>query len=292
MSTVLPSVPPIKSATVPEAIAEGATVSGKIPRMMWLLLGSLKAVGPVATRREVVAHLLSRDSQARDAERDYFADNATSLQGLVSRGRIDLIAYNFMAAAGRKWELTTRGWITSTEAELHFVTKDEAVDETTKSTWQADIITHMHAMTPAAFEAFVGTLLSKAGVFDVAIDGRTGDGGIDGHGSMVNGPLSIPVFFQAKRWSGSVSSATVRDFRGAIQGRGHVGMVFTTGTFTKDAKAEAQRTQSVNIQLFDGVRMADWLKDLHMGVTVRERTVEDVEVDDDWWDSLANGASK
>lgn len=92
-----------------------------------------------------------------------------------------------------------------------------------------------------------------AGVLDVAIDG---------HGLMVDGPLSIPVFSQVKRWSGNVSSATVRDFRGAIQGRGHVGMVFTTGTFTEDAKAEARRTQSVNTQLFDGVRMADWLKDL------------------------------
>jgi len=37
--------------------------------------------------------------------------------------------------------------------------------------------------------------------------------------------LSFPVFFQCKRYKGSVGSGAVRDFRGAMSGRGDKGPV-------------------------------------------------------------------
>jgi restriction system protein len=42
--------------------------------------------------------------------------------------------------------------------------------------------------------------------------------------------LSFPVFFQCKRFIGSVGSGEVRDFRGAMSGRGEEGLLITTGT--------------------------------------------------------------
>ncbi len=54
--------------------------------------------------------------------------------------------------------------------------------------------------------------------------------------------VSFPVFFQSKRYRGSVGSAAVRDFRGAMAGRGDKGLLITTGTFTSEAKAEAPAT--------------------------------------------------
>jgi restriction system protein len=50
--------------------------------------------------------------------------------------------------------------------------------------------------------------------------GRSGDGGIDGCGTLQVNPLvSFPVLFQCKRYSKSVSPTVVRDLRGAMQGR-------------------------------------------------------------------------
>ena len=44
--------------------------------------------------------------------------------------------------------------------------------------------------------------------------------GIDGLGVYRLGLVSFPVFFQCKRYRGSVRPNAVRDFRGAMAGRG------------------------------------------------------------------------
>lgn len=57
------------------------------------------------------------------------------------------------------------------------------------------------------------------------------------------------MFFQCKRYKGSVGSSPVRDFRGAMAGRGENGLLITTGTFTNDARAEAKRDGAHSIWL-------------------------------------------
>ena len=64
--------------------------------------------------------------------------------------------------------------------------------------------------------------------------GRTGDGGLDGVGNYRVSLVSFPVFFQCKRYKGSVGASAVRDFRGAMAGRGEKGLLTTTGTFTME----------------------------------------------------------
>ena len=56
--------------------------------------------------------------------------------------------------------------------------------------------------------------------------GRAGDGGIDGHGVLELNPfVSFRVYFQCKRYEGSVGSGVVRDFRGAMMGRADKGLI-------------------------------------------------------------------
>jgi restriction system protein len=98
--------------------------------------------------------------------------------------------------------------------------------------------------------------------------------------------VSFPVFFQCKRYRGSVGAAAVRDFRGAMQGRGDKGLLVTTGTFTSDAKAEATRDGAPPIDLVDGARLCQLLKEYGLGLTVRERVVEDVGVDEHFFREL------
>ena len=59
--------------------------------------------------------------------------------------------------------------------------------------------------------------------------------------------LGFPVFFRCKR--GSVGSGAVRDFRGAMAGRGDKGLLITTGTFTADAKAKSTRDGTPPVDL-------------------------------------------
>ena len=117
----------------------------------------------------------------------------------------------------------------------------------------ADILKRLQSMPPDSFENLCQRLLLKSGVQDVKVTGRSGDDGIDGQGIIrLEGLTSIPVVFQAKRYSGSVGVSVVRDFRGAMDGRANTGFLVTTGTFTNQARAEANRQGAIKVDLIDG----------------------------------------
>lgn len=147
------------------------------------------------------------------------------------------------------------------------------------SDWRELLLDQLMAMEPSAFEHLATRLLREQGFINTKVTGKSGDGGIDGLGVYRLSLLSFPVFFQCKRYKGTVSSAAVRDFRGAMAGRGDKGLLITTGSFTREAKAEASRPGTTPIDLIDGNRLCDLLKDCRLGVIVEERVVEDVKVD-------------
>jgi len=159
-------------------------------------------------------------------------------------------------------------------------------DEMLDGTWQEKLLDCLMAMEPSAFERLSQRLLREAGFVSATVTGRSGDGGIDGLGVYRMSLVSFPVFFQCKRYVGSVRASAVRDFRGAMQGRGDKGLLITTGTFTADAKAEATRDGAPPLDLIDGTRLCELLKQYGIGVRVRERIVEDVEIDDDYFSDV------
>jgi restriction endonuclease Mrr len=73
---------------------------------------------------------------------------------------------------------------------------------------------------PDSFERLARRLLREAGFVSVTVTGKSGDGGIDGIGVYRLSLVSFPVFFQCKRYKGGVGAGAVRDFRGAMSGRG------------------------------------------------------------------------
>ena len=79
---------------------------------------------------------------------------------------------------------------------------------------------------------------------------------------------------------------TVRDFRGAMVGRADKGLLITTGTFTKDARTEAQRDGAPPIDLIDGEALVEKLKELKIGVQVKARVVEEVVIDEVYFRNL------
>lgn len=109
------------------------------------------------------------------------------------------------------------------------------------------------ALPPSGFERLTQRLLRECGFQHVSVTGKSGDGGIDGIGTLqVNPFVSFSVLFQCKRYQGVVTPSQVRDFRGAMQGRADKGLIITTGTFTLEAKREARRDGAPPIELVDG----------------------------------------
>ena len=142
-------------------------------------------------------------------------------------------------------------------------------------------------MPPDAFERLCQRLLRESGFIQVEVTGRTGDGGIDGRGVVkLGGLLSFHVIFQCKRYRDTVSSSAIRDFRGAMVGRADKGLFLTTGTFSRDAKAEAQRDGAPPLDLIDGDELVVMLKEMRLGIEVKQKVTEDVIVKREWFQTI------
>jgi restriction system protein len=149
----------------------------------------------------------------------------------------------------------------------------------TSTEWKQRLLSTLLTASPEKFERLARRLLREAGFVSANVLGKSGDGGIDGMGVYRVSLLSFPVFFQCKRYSGSVGSNAVRDFRGAMSGRGEKGLLITTGTYTGEAKREATRDGAPPVDLIDGDQLCDLLKQYELGVHSTVRQSEDVAVD-------------
>ena len=150
--------------------------------------------------------------------------------------------------------------------------------------WKDSLLDVLKAMDPNAFERLAQRLLREAGFTKVEVRGKTGDGGIDGVGVLRVNLVSFQVFFQCKRWKGSVGASEIRDFRGAMMGRADKGLFITTGTFTAQASDEATRDGATAIDLIDGNRLCELLKENGLGV--HTEMIEQVNINPDWFSSV------
>ena len=145
--------------------------------------------------------------------------------------------------------------------------------------WEDLLRRSLLGMPPGDFEFLTQRLLREAGFRDVEVLGKSGDGGIDGVGVYRLSLVSFPVYFQCKRYNGNVSAGMVRDFRGAMAGRGEKGLLLTTGSFTRGARQEASRDGAPPVELIDSDDLCELLKEYELGVRVQTRQVEDVSVE-------------
>lgn len=160
-------------------------------------------------------------------------------------------------------------------------------EEMERNSWKDELLELIKNLPPNSFEVLCKRLLRESGFTQVEVTGRGGDEGIDGKGILkIGGLLSFHVIFQCKRYSGSVSSPIVRNFRGAMEGRGDKGLIITTGFFTRDAKIEAQRDGAKPIDLIDGEELVEKMKELSLGLNVEVKQVEVININQEWFGSL------
>lgn len=153
---------------------------------------------------------------------------------------------------------------------------DELAPEQEDSDYRSRLLEIMQALPPVGFERLCQRLLREAGFEQVVVTGKSGDGGIDGHGILsLNAFVSFRVLFQCKRYVGLVTPSQVRDFRGAMQGRADKGLILTTGSFTAEARREASRDGAPPIELVDGEKLIELFAKLELGL----RPVTTYEID-------------
>ena len=271
-------------------------------------LAALHALGGSASIREIVNQVIE-DMGLSAAIVQVPYKRGTSLEYRLGWARSYLKKYGLIDNSERSvWSLTAKGRETQyvdSKKVVDFVRQqkkphkqakkeaaltekvqtsaEDAVDET--ASWRENLLDTLQDIPPDAFERLCQRLLRESGFIEVEVTGKSGDGGIDGHGIIrLAGLISFPVLFQCKRYSGSVGASVVRDFRGAMVGRAEKGLILTTGGFTKEAQREATRDGATPIDLIDGELLMDKMKELKLGVSAK--MVEVVDVDKDWFASI------
>ena len=268
-------------------------------------LKNLGGSGSISEIEEEVIQILNLDEEAIN---EIHRKSTTKLSYRLAWARNYLKRYGLIENSSRGvWALTDQGKksnkLDQEKVKRSVVKKDKQerlkkessandakslqdnTEEVEEFDWQLELLDTIKKIKPDQFERLCQRLLRELGFVNVEVTGKSNDGGIDGKGIIIiGGVLSFHVVFQAKRYKGSVSSSIVRDFRGAMIGRADKGLIMTTGSFTREAKKEAQRDGATPIDLIDGNDFAERLKELKLGVNVE--LVEQVSIKKDWFKNI------
>jgi restriction system protein len=294
--------------------SSGVTVD--IPRfsqLLWPTLEALKALGGSATVSEIYEKVVELEHFTEDQQsvrhrhystigyrlawaRSYLKavgaleNSSRGVWSITDKGRrltqTDMGPIPGQVRAMRPAQPALDKTLLSLPARSDASEEVEEEEEEEEPDWRTQLIEIVQALPPDKFEHLCQRLLRQAGFISVKVTGRPGDGGIDGMGVYQMALVSFPVFFQAKRYRGSVGAGAVRDFRGAMSGRGDKGLLITTGTFTADAQSEATRVGPPPVDLIDGERLCDLLKVNSLGVTTTTRTVEEVSIQRSFFEDI------
>jgi restriction system protein len=278
------------------------TTHPKVPTfdaLMWPALKAIKALGGSASNDELLEKVIELESVPEDVQNVMHTEGQTKLSYNLAWAKTYLGKYGALEnPAHGVWAITAKGK-TLTQADVKQIPaevrkfyqtrkpktpEEEGALEDQPKDWKTELLSVVMGITPDAFERLAQRVLRESGFVKVEVTGRSGDGGIDGVGVLRLALLSFQVYFQCKKYKGSVSPAAIRDFRGAMVGRTDKGLFITTGTFTAEAKKEATRDGAPAIDLIDGSQLCDLLKNLKIGVTTT--MVEQVGIDRDWFGKI------
>lgn len=267
------------------------------------LLEAIQKLGGSASISEIEDEVTTILNLSEEEVNDIHKGSSTKLSYRLAWARYYLKKYGLIENSTRGiWALKSdslqnfgvdKDEVKKVVKELHMKNKkltdileeDFSGDEDNDISWQEELLLILQSIKPDQFERLCKRLLRETGFVNVEVTGKSGDGGIDGKGVLkIQGLLSFHIVFQCKRYKGSVSCNTIWDFRGAMAGRAEKGLVITTGTFTRDAKKEAQREGAAPIDLVDGIELTNMLKEMRLGVGVE--MVERVSLQKEWFEGI------
>ena len=280
-------------------------------QLMWPTLHALRELGGSATISEISEHVIASEgfSEEQQAVKRGPGDHMSTIDYRLAWARNGLKLVGAIENSSRGvWSITESGRAFESEDEVIATVKrwraeynrgyqarrrqvaetevdDETLDDV-EPEWQDALLDRLLRLSPGAFERLAQRVLREADFRDVTVLGKSGDGGIDGVGDLRISLVSFPVYFQCKRYKNAVGAGEVRDFRGAMAGRGEKGLLITTSTFTREARQEATRDGAPPIELVSGLELAELLRKYELGVRTTQRIVEDVAVDPGFFDQF------
>jgi len=266
----------VADLAIPDAIRDQPHGDGSIGELAYRLAWTrtyLHQFGAIARSQRGVWSITDEGEAVTAADIDGIKRSVLA----AGKARRDAVKAEREAAKATRAQARVAGGAARTVVSPDIGELSEAPTPEEMDVWRERLLETIGAMTPSGFERLCQRLLRESGFVRVEVTGRTGDGGIDGVGVLRVNLISFHVYFQSKKWAGSVGSPEIRNFRGAMQGRGDKGLIITTGGFTAEARREATRDGAPAIDLVDGETLCDLLKELKLGVAVR--LVEEVTIE-------------
>lgn len=279
--------------------------------LMWPTLEALKTLGGSGRVEEILETVVEQQgfSETQLAVRRKNDDRMSRIEYHLAWARNGLKQVGAVENSSRGvWAITERGrhmgeaevlsevraWRAEYSRRYHAQKRSEAADQAELDEdligddpdWTEDLLECLLALAPDAFERLAQRILREAGFRNVEVLGKSGDGGIDGVGVYRISLVSFPIYFQCKRYRNAVGPDSVRDFRGAMAGRGEKGLLITTATFTPGAREEASRDGAPPVELIDGEGLCLLLKEYDLGVVTRIRQVEEIEIRREFFDQF------
>lgn len=261
---------------------------------------------PIPTTDEMILPILQHISDGQEYRRlsllnvltERFSLTEDERKRLSKSGQMEKSLSNkgFIERATQKWHyrITTRGLeVLNQDTEEDFETEvdnqppEDVIEENyqaIRAVLAAELLQQIKNNTSTFFEELVIDLLVAMGYGgsreDAQAVGRSRDGGIDGIINEDRLGLDV-IYVQVKRWGTNVGEPPLRDFVGALDGKGvQKGIFITTSDFYPAAKNYAERS-SKKVILINGDQLAEYMIKHNVGVSV-EKTYEIKRVDSDY----------
>jgi restriction system protein len=258
------------------------------------ILDALRELGGSGKPREVCDLIAERQGLSDKKLEETLKSGQTRYYNQVHWARQYLVWEGLLDGSTRGvWTLTSLGYKTSLDTasghkiflkwvKVHASTRKKVEEDRNEGAVPTEVevvadtdhkfllLELLKKVTPEGFERICARLLRESGFEKVTVTGGPKDDGIDGLGILqVNPFVSFKVLFQCKRYKGSVSRAQVGDFRNAMLGRADKGIIITTGTFTADARREADRDGAPPVELVDGEKLVEMFERVNLGLKQR-----------------------
>jgi restriction system protein len=254
-------------------------------------------MGGSGTARDVIKAVAKLENVSAEKQEVRNKGGALRFYNQVAWARQYLLWEGLLDSTKRGvWTLTEKGRETNLSAEtsqelflkwvkIHAQTKSKPKESSTPQSKDDETFTplssdafkiqHREALIELlqnlsndGFERLCRDLMLEMGLSNVICVGKTGDGGIDGHGLLeLNYVVTFRVAYQCKKYSAGVGAPEIRDFQSAIRGKFDKGILFSTGHFTPAAEKQAAAPGNEFIELIDGERLMDLLEKLEFGLT-------------------------
>jgi len=268
------------------------------------LLDALRALGGSARPKEIAQWIGKKYNIPEEILNErYQKSGVLKFQNQLAWGRQYLVWEELLESSKHGvWTLSKKGWDTKldesqahdiflkwvkifqelkdnkssstidSEAKRIIEAQEEVEPESSEDKIKPTLIEVLQNLSPTGFEKICGRLLREYDFENIEITQKSHDGGIDGYATLKLNPfVNLSVFFQCKRYQGTVPTEKVQAFIGTMETKKRSvekGLLITTGTFAK-AALEIEK-DNIKLELIDGDKLVEMFEKVELGVTPKK----------------------